>query len=721
MLRGSRGIAFTLALSLPLTAQAPKPGEQVIRAEVSEVLVDVVVRDRKGKLLRGLSLADFTVSEDGAPQKLTSIREMQTPGTALPGQQIRAQSPGPAGSSASVHLPRQIRLVSLVFDRLSVDGRRYSRRAAHDFVARDIGPNVYYGVFHVDRRFTIVQPYTNNRALIRSAIDRATSGERTDSANNTRSLESVQSQTAPSEGAAEAVALAARTTPGGITGVDGGPLADEQALLLARGMQQFADQLNREDLGRTTILSLWAIIQELERLPGRKSMLYFAESLDMPNALWSYFDAMVGAANRANVTVHSIDARGLQIAGDMGAVRQLSEAGQSWSRYARNTDANSVATLRGTSMAADFILDSLKANAQEVLRDLAESTGGTLIANTNDPKPLLDRISEEINSYYELTYRSANPAFDGRFRKITVSVSRPGVSIQARDGYFALPPLDGQLVFPFEVPLLHTLGRQPLPRELDFRAGVIPYRARGGTQQASLVFDLPLRDVTFNEDPKAKLSVTHLAVLALVKDEKGAVVAKLSRDVPLSQPLDKVEQFRQGRFIVTRVLDLPPGRYTIESVAADLGAARFSARKSVFVVTPPRAGPALSGLALLRRVDAPAPQPDAADPLHWANGRIIPTLATTIALRADAQIPIVFKAYPDPANSSPPRLVLEIVKDGAVLQQASPDLPKPDATGAIPYIAAMPMKNLSPGEYVFRATLVQGAAAAQQSLPLTLQ
>jgi VWFA-related protein len=80
---------------------------------------------------------------------------------------------------------------------------------------------------------------------------------------------------------------------------------------------------------------------------------------------------------------------------------------------------------------------------EETLRDLAASTDGIAAVGSNDPAPVLTRIAQDTSSYYLLGYYSTNAKLDGKFRKISVRVKRPGVSVRARPGYLA--PTDAEV------------------------------------------------------------------------------------------------------------------------------------------------------------------------------------------------------------------------------------------------------------------------------------
>jgi VWFA-related protein len=72
---------------------------------------------------------------------------------------------------------------------------------------------------------------------------------------------------------------------------------------------------------------------------------------------------------------------------------------------------------------------------QDGLRFLADNTDGTSIINTNNIDGMLQRIVDDLSSYYLFGYYSTNTKLDGRFRNITVRVNRPGAKVRARRGY----------------------------------------------------------------------------------------------------------------------------------------------------------------------------------------------------------------------------------------------------------------------------------------------
>ena len=680
---------------VPVKAQ----DEPAFKSGASEVLVDVVVRDKHGRPVRDIRSDEVNIFENGVQQPITLFRAVRAPGALQQDMEPRTQTSAEkplAQSPSTLQLTRQIRLVSLVFMRLGTNSKLNARRAAQDFINTDLGSNVYYAVFFIDRDFKAIVPYTNDRERLRVAIDMVTSNEKSAISNDSRLL----TETAPE--------------------ISSGGGAQSAAASMMQAMADFNNQLDAEMFSRIAIFKLWGIVKELGRMPGRKSVLLFTEGIPLPNGMWSFYHDMVSDANRSNVSFYTIDARGLVVTSDqMNAMRMLNQATATGVETIAAEPATTPFGERNSVMAFDKALNSIRANNQENLYDLARSTGGFLIANTNDFRVPLRKLSEEFNSYYEVTYKPQDQSYDGKFREISVKINRKDVQIQSRNGYFALPLMPGQAVFPYEVPLLHALGKTPLPRDVDFRSGVLQYKQANGKQQASIVFDLPLDGLTFVKDETTGQMRAHVSVLTLVKDGDGMVVMKLSRDVPVMVPPERVADFKRGRFIVTRPAKLAPGRYTVESVAADQEATKFAAKRTSLIVPPNGAAPSMSDMTIVRRVEAAPETPETDDPLIVPSGKVVPTLADALPSGVPAQL--FLKAYPDPGNSAKTELIVDLLQNGKVVSRNRMDLPPAGTTGELPYFANIPLTSVQPGQYELRAALVQGDKGARRSMVVNVE
>jgi hypothetical protein len=175
-------------------------------------------------------------------------------------------------------------------------------------------------------------------------------------------------------------------------------------------------------------------------------------------------------------------------------------------------------------------------NLQNSLADLSAQTGGFLIANSNDLRTPLRRVSEDINTYYELSYTPQIDKYDGSFRKISVKIARADLKVQTRNGYFALPFLEGQTLFPYEMPMLNALNTMPLARAVPFHSTAMHFEKTADGIQTAIVMDVPMEGISPIINSVNKTFQTHLSVLALVKNQQGEIVQKLSQDVPLQYP-----------------------------------------------------------------------------------------------------------------------------------------------------------------------------------------
>ena len=148
-------------------------------------------------------------------------------------------------------------------------------------------------------------------------------------------------------------------------------------------------------------------------------------------------------ANRANVTFYAIDPRGLAAFDDsIGPLRPATP------------------TQDGRRMAA----------RQGGLRELAANTDGAVVLNTNDVKGGLARMMTDLNAYYLMRYYSSNTNLDGRFRRITVRVSRPGVRVRARTGYLAPTETEARAAGVAPKPVTLPEGVEPIVRRVEMTA-----------------------------------------------------------------------------------------------------------------------------------------------------------------------------------------------------------------------------------------------------------
>ncbi len=581
--------------------------------------------------------------------------------------------------------------MTLVFDKV-LDNRLMCRQAALDFVANNMQSNVWISVFSIDQRLFLRQAFTQDPYLVKQAILAATGTTSVAAASlaGAAALEEQHSKELLS--IAEQAQAGAAAIRDDLRGPErGGRLAAANAMaqmaqVIASSLR-FSDSIQRQQQGQSSLYPMLGLVKAQGRLAGRKTLIYFSEGLVVPKNLQEVFETTKSEANRANVTVYAVDARGLNSTRDSDASRnQLAKAARDSQTQIQKRGAGAVTV--DEVMIAENAEESLRANVQDTLAEFSQATGGFLTANTNNFKPNMQRIATDIGSYYEAAYVPVSQEFDGRFRKIAVKVTRPDVTVQSRSGYFALPPGEGSALLPFEMPLLTALTVSPAPHAFTFQVGALQFQDTPAGREHILLFEVPLQGMTFQEDRKKKQYTLRFALLALVKDAQGHVVERFSDDYPFEGPLDKLDQIKRGNLLLKRPFTLKPGEYTLEAVAQDRDSGKTSVTTQPLRVVPTD-GLSVSSLVVIRRLDPAEADLPLDDPFRLERMRVVPNLDLPVPLATNPQLSVYLTAYAAP-KSAAPRMMLEFLQDDRIVARARPDLPAPDEHGRIQYVGHVP-------------------------------
>jgi hypothetical protein len=318
-----------------------------------------------------------------------------------------------------------------------------------------------------------------------------------------------------------------------------------------------------------------------------------------------------------------------------------------------------------------------------------------------------------------VSYAPAASNDDGRFRTIEIRSMRPGIEIQSRKGYFAMPLLNGEPLAPFELAALTALNHNPAPRAFEFHAQMLRFGSGGDETECRAVFSVPSGALTFADDPKSKRFHMHVSFVGLVKDESGQVIAKVSRDLPFQAPADKRAEFERGETTATLPFRARPGRYRLEAAAVDDEGQKASVRKiSFFVPGPARLG--LSDVVVVRSVERAAGERDAWNPLEFQGGAVTPEVNATVAKSAGAVGRLYFVLFPDRMSSAKPTVTITVSHNGKTDVEAGQVLPEADADGSIRVLSQIGLGGLESGAYEVTVKAVQGTLVATGSAVVNL-
>ena len=386
------GLLSVSPLSLAQKPSAPAPAvEQTpIRVSTELVLVNVVARDKKGNLVRDLRREDFTLLEDGKKQQISTFDfEDVDLLAAAAGPTISGAAAGTLLHSTKKAPPtldaRDRRLIVLFFDFSAMQPEEIDRSvdAARKFVTTKLQPADLIAIVSLATNMHVDCDFTDDRDKLSGVLASYTSSQGQGFDNGL---------TGSSEGTAET----------------GGSYTEDDT------------DLNTFTADRK-LLAIQSLVQVLGKLPQKKSIVYFSNGITQSGVdNQSALRAATAAAVKANTSIYSLDIRGLQAFPPGGEAQNASLHGQS--------------AYSGAS-----VLNDLNGNAasQDTLATLSADTGGKAFFDSNDFSGVFSQVQKDSSVYYVLGFTSSNPAKDGRYRHLKVTVNRPDLKLDFRAGYYA--------------------------------------------------------------------------------------------------------------------------------------------------------------------------------------------------------------------------------------------------------------------------------------------
>ena len=723
----------------PIFGQTPASQEQddVVRVRTNEVKLDVVVKDKKGRPIKDLKPTDFEVYEDGVPQKVESFRFMmqgaERPKPELKGDKSQAtEATGPVEIPATPTAPRRSTpaVTALVFDRLSPEARSLARRAGLAYAQESMSPGDYTGVFGIDQSLRTVQSFTDNSGLVKDAVERATgtststyaSGAETIRSNADRSI-ALDGQISSSMAAASAAGAGGDSAGASAEGAAAGQAAAAQMLLQMQSqMLDHYERLERDQQGFATINSLLAVISPMQNLPGRKTIILFSEGLKMPPAVQAKFPAVINAANRANVSIYSIDAGGLRI--ESGTAQARDELNSLAAGRMQQQGRGNEGGVNGPyTRALERNEDLLRFDPRSGLGSLSDETGGFLIHDTNDLVAGLRRIDDDMHGYYLLTYVPQNKDYDGRFRQISVKVTKPNTEVQSRKGYYAVEAIGQLPMLDYEAPAIAASRNfKAASKEFPFRGAALSYPAAGRSGLTLVLAEVPISAFNLVSSSDKKTYNADFSIVALIRNESNQAVQKLSQHYPLNGPLANLEAAKKGEVLFYREAQLPPGKYNVELIAYDATTRKVNVSASTLEIPPADdSKPRLSSVAVLKRAERLSPDEQKRDqPLRFGELLVYPNLGERIDRSAAKELAFFFTAWVAKGATKPMQVTLQILQNKRQVGQTSAALPPADAQGQIKYASSFPLDKFQPGVFELKVTISDGQNNASTSTHFTL-
>ena len=702
--------------------QQPPPARATgtVAEGVTAVLVDVVVRDKRGQPVRDLTESDFEVLEDRVPQKIGSFTPVTDGAPSAPPPPATSTTSAPSGAAAPNAAagapaadPGPL-VTALVFDRLTPESQRAAVKAAQSYLGDKTETPNYIGIFSVDLAMTPYAPFTKNARILREALQRMEG--RAASTFNTTDQRQAKSDADQAAATSQQLAANAQAGAGGAGGSVGTATGDAMLAQIESRMINEFNILERDQQGYSTTNGLFSIISTLRALPGRKSLVLFSEGLAIPPAVTRLFTGVVAAANRANVSIYTMDAAGLRAESEDAKTRDQVNMAAAGGGGIQSSAGGGGALSKGFEENEAV----LRQNPRSGLSTLAQDTGGVFYAGTNNLRQGFDRVEADLRNYYLVGYTPANDTYDGRYRTIEVKVKRPGVTVAARKGYFAVRNVGTGSISAAEAMALAGLERKPVPNAFPVRAGTLLFPEADRPGLVPIVVTLGTAPLSFQTTEDGKAYTSDFTVLVRLLDEKERVVRQVSQHYEVKGPIAEIDRAKQGEVIFYREAELAPGVYTMETIVHDAPSDKASVR--ITTVEVPRENPdrlRMSSLVLVKRSER-VPEKDrrAGNPLLVNDVVLSPNLGDPVS-KSTKELPFYFAAYP--AKSGPaPEATLDLLRDGAVIAQVPLPLSAPDASGRIQQVGRLPLDAIAPGLYELRVVVKQGTAQVSRALLLRI-
>jgi VWFA-related protein len=663
---------------------SPMSGQQspTFSSSTNLVIVDVTVKDKNGKSIENLKAEDFTVFEDGKPQKVALFEPQKLsvevlPPDPPPSLDDQLELPEDPKTTITKQTPGKVqyhnkRLMALFFDfsSMAMPEQLRAQEAALKFIDDQMTSSDMVAILLNTATVQIKTDFTDNRTTLRDIVKDLPIGEMAELAGTADTGDDDEEDTG--------AAFVADETEFNIFNTD-------------RKLQAIED-----------------VVRMLSALPEKKALIYFSSGVSrtgMENQ--AQLEASINAAVKANVAIFPIDARGLM----------ADPPGGGASRGAS----------RGSGIFSGSVQNSQRAainNSQETLATLAADTGGKAFLDSNDLSAGIVEAQKEYRSYYVLGYYTTNEKKDGKFRRITVKLNHATAKLEHRQGYYAdkvWGKFNGQ---DKEQQLKEALAAGDPMTDLPLAIEVDYFRISPTAYFVSVSVKVPGSVIALAR--KKGGGETEFDFIGQILDERKTAVGAVRDFIKVKLDSADAERLARRNFHYDAGFTLGPGHYRMKFlvresqsgkmgtfdthfVIPDLAADSMTLKTSSIVWSSQReALTAAVGEAerINRRVAA-------ANPLIVGQEKVVPNITKFFRRSQNLYVSFdVYDAAPDPANARARKVAVSMSlfnQKGVKAFEAGPIHASDVAftrPNAVPVQLQVPLKGLAPGRYTCQLNVI---------------
>jgi len=695
--------AISLFLSgwLAIFAQQPPPpdaanGPQkdlVISTTTQLVVEDVLIKGKDGKPILDLKPSDFTITEDGKPQKI-SVFKFQTleetptnaPAPSTPVAPEAAAAKPPEKSAVKPVTQIQIapetpgnlrysnrRLMVMFFDMTSmpIQDQKRAQTAALKFLRTQITPADMVAIMTFSSDVKVVEDFTDDRDVLEKDIKSLIIGEGQGFEINNQ---------------------------------------DDSASDTGAAFQQDDTEFNIFNTDRQ-LSALETAVKMLASLNEKKSLVYFASGIQR-NGLdnQAQLRSTINAAVRANVSFYPIDARGLVATAPLGDATKGSPGGQGM--YSGSSARAATSNFQ---------------NQQETLYTLAADTGGKALLDNNDLSMGIVQAQKDLTSYYIIGYYTSNDALDGKFRRIKITVSNAAVArtiakLDYRQGYYGgktfnkFNETDKERQLAEALMLGDPITDMNIAMEMDY------FRLGRDRYFVPMIVKIPGSEIELAQHGGAES--THFDFIGEIKDAKGATAGNVRDNIEVKLKGETAQQLAKTTLEYDTGFTLAPGAYTAKFLARENQTGKMGTYEAKFVVpdlTSEQKYLPISSVVLSsqrEKLDAAVASAEkdkkllAAHPFVQDGMKLIPSV--TRVFRKDQNLYVYLEAYQPTATTTQPLMANVSFYRGKAKAFETDPLRVSDGlnpkTKAVPLRFSVPLEKLQAGRYTCQVSVMDPTA-----------
>ncbi len=670
-----------LVLQLAASAQEAAPdapqGEVTFKSTTQLVVVNVSARDKDGRPIDGLKASDFTITEDGKPQRVAVFEHQRLEDRILPPAPAAAE---PVTAPAAVEPEQQVkiaasakpgevkykdhRLLVLFFDQsgMPVEDQIRAQQAALKFLNAQITESDLVAVMTYSTALNVLQDFTGDRDRLVSVIKAISIGHT------------------------------------GMTSTD----TDEDT---GAAFSQDDSEFNIFNTDRK-LAALESAVKMLSTLPEKKALVYFTSGMSRTGIdNQAQLRSTINAAVRGNVAFYPVDARGLVATAPLGDATSGSPGGQGM--YSGNSQRSAQTKFQGQ---------------QETLYTLAADSGGRALLDRNDLSLGIVQAQKDISSYYILGYYSTNTALDGRYRRVKVQVSKAAsAKLDYRTGYFAGKEFRQFDASDRERQLQEALMLGDPVTDLALAIEVNYFRHARDRYFVPVSVKIPGSDLELAK--KGGAESTRLDFIGQVTDARGVVRGNVRDEITVKLKGESAGRLSSHNLEYDTGFTLEPGAYTLKFLARENETGKMGTFETGFTVpdlTAERKYLPISSVVLsyqrekLTAAVASAEKNKkliAANPLVQDNEKLVPSV--TRVFRTGQDMYVFLEAYQPAATQT--ELMVATVSFYRGKVKAFETAPLRITEGleskskAVPVRFSVPLAKLQPGRYTCQVSIVNPA------------